>query len=153
MNEISELDVKIGMKHVLEKEGVYKGYTYYVVFHPRAYRCGYVLLPDEMAKDVQLDDWERFEHIECHIAINFVNFDYIKNTGKLMIGFSCDHICDAYDYETAKKYGLSVYKRQSIIEKKSFSDPQRELRTMEYVENWCIKIIDQLEEVNSVLGN
>ncbi len=35
-----------------------------------------------------------------------------------------------------------------MSEKKFFSDPPRKLRTMEYVENWCIKIIDQLEEMN-----
>jgi hypothetical protein len=65
----------------------------------------------------------------------------------MYIGFDCGHICDGHDYDTALKYGLITEKRYNELIEMEILSPSflQPVRSLEYVENECRKIVDQLE--------
>lgn len=127
---------------VVEKQFDYKGHDCICVFNCLGYRCGYV----------SVDDYKDYD-IECHCGLSFgpsrLPNDY--NPKKTYyIGFDCGHICDGNDYDTALKYGLINEKQYNNfieiqIQLSTFLEP---VRSLEYVEEQCKKIVDQLEKEN-----
>lgn len=128
---------------VVEKQFEYKGHDCICVFSCLGYRCGYVSVDD-------YEDCYKYD-IECHGGLSFgaSRLPECYNSKKdYYIGFDCGHICDGNDYDTALKYGLINEKQyNNFIEMQihlpTFLEP---VRTLEYVENECRKIVDQLEE-------
>lgn len=128
---------------VVEKHFEYRGHDCICVFNYLGYRCGYVSV-DEVKEYWDFD-------IDCHCGLSFgakpVNKDYNPKKD-YYIGFDCGHICDGRDYELALMYGLideKCYYRflEMEIALPTFVQP---IRSLEYVENQCKKIVDQLEE-------
>lgn len=127
---------------VVEKQFEYKGRDCICIFTVLGVRCGYVSVDDDK-------DYNEYD-IDCHCGLSFgasrlPNEYNPKNTR--YIGFDCGHICDRQDYEQAKKYGLIDEKTynnliESVILSPTFLQP---IRSLEYVENECKKIVDQLE--------
>lgn len=115
----------------------------YCVFNCLGYRCGYV----------SVDDYKYcYEYdIECHCGLSFGASrlpEYYNPKKTYYIGFDCRHICDGNDYNTALKYGLLTEKRfnellDMQIHLPTFLQP---VRSLEYVEEQCKKIVDQLEK-------
>lgn len=128
---------------IVEKRFEYKGHDCICIFTALGVRNGYVSVDDNK-------DFSEYD-IECHCGLNFgasyLNKDYNpKDTS--YIGFDCGHICDGHDFVTALKYGLINEKEyDNFIEMDRFSLTfLQPVRTLEYVENECKKIVDQLEE-------
>lgn len=128
---------------VLEKQFEYKGHDCICVFNCLGYRCGYVSVDDY--KDCYEYD------IECHGGLSFGASrlpDYYEPKKDYYIGFDCGHICDGHDYVMALKHGL-IDKQQCYhliemeIQIPTFLQP---VRSLEYVEEQCKKIVDQLEK-------
>lgn len=128
---------------VVEKQFEYKGHDCICVFNCLGYRCGYVLVDDY--KDCYEYD------IECHCGLSFgasrLPECYNPKKETYYIGFDCGHICDGNDYDTALKYNLINEKQyNNFIEMQihlpTFLEP---VRSLEYVEEQCKKIVDQLE--------
>lgn len=127
---------------IVEKQFEYKGHDCICIFTRRGFRCGYVSVNDN--KDF-------FEYdIDCHCGLSFgashLNEDYNpKDT--IYIGFDCGHICDGHNYSTALKYGLINEKQyNNLVEMDMFLTTfLQPVRSLEYVENECKKIVDQLE--------
>lgn len=132
---------------VVEKQFEYKGHDCICVFTACGYRCGYV--SGNVYKDYNEYD------IECHCGLTFsgrLPYDYNPKKD-YYIGFDCGHICDGNDYNLALKYGLIDEKRfnellEMQIQLPTFLQP---VRSLEYVENECKKIVDQLEEENETI--
>ena len=105
-------------------------------------RCGYISVDDN--KDC--DEYD----IHCHCGLTFGASrlpEYYEPKKTFYIGFDCGHICDGNDYNLALKYGLIDEKRfnellEMQIQLPTFLQP---VRSLEYVENECRKIVDQLE--------
>lgn len=123
---------------VVEKQFEYKGHDCICVFGCLGYRCGYV----------SVDDDDKEYDIECHGGLSFsgtLPYDYGQKE-TYYIGFDCGHICDGNDYDLALKYGLINEKQyNNFIEMPTFLQP---VRSVEYVEDECKKIVDQLEKEN-----
>lgn len=126
---------------VVEKQFEYKGHDCICVFSCLGYRCGYVSVDN----DKEFNEYD----VACHCGLTFsgtLPYDYgPKET--YYIGFDCGHICDGNDYNLALKYGLLTEKRfnellEMQIHLPTFLQP---VRSLEYVENECKKIVDQLE--------
>lgn len=127
---------------VVEKQFEYKGHDCICIFNVFGVRCGYVSVDDDK-------DYNEYD-IDCHCGVSFgasrlPNEYNPKNTR--YIGFDCGHICDGQDYEQAKKYGLIDEKNYNILIEKDILSPTflQPIRSLEYVENECKKIVDQLE--------
>lgn len=130
----------------LEKQFEYKGFPCVILFMPTGYRCGYVGIP----KDVKID----IDSIGCHGGITY-NRDYLYHQewkDLRWIGFDCAHCFDGYDVETAKKLFSDedgVMKQIASLESTgyfSFCNEDNPIRTLEYCEEECIKIVNQVIE-------
>ena len=125
---------------VVEKQFEYKGHDCICVFTVLGYRCGYV----------SVDRDYRGYDIDCHCGLSFgaspLSKDF-KPKSDMYIGFDCGHICDGRDYDTALKYGLITEKRYNELIEMEILSPSflQPVRSLEYVENECRKIVDQLE--------
>lgn len=127
---------------VVEKHFEYKGHDCICIFTVLGVRNGYVSVDDDK-------DYNEYD-IDCHCGLSFgasrlPNEYNPKNTR--YIGFDCGHICDRQDYEQAKKYGLIDEKTYNILIELDILSPTflQPIRSLEYVENECKKIVDQLE--------
>lgn len=129
---------------VVEKQFEYKGHDCICILNCRGYRCGYVSVND-------YKDYDEYD-IECHCGLSFsgtLRYNY-EQKETYYIGFDCGHICDGRDYDTALKYGLLTEQRYNeLIEMEillpTFLQP---VRSLEYVEEQCKRIVDQLEKEN-----
>lgn len=116
---------------VVEKQFEYKGHDCICVFNCLGYRCGYV----------SVDDYKDYD-IECHCGLSFGPSrlpEYYNPKKDYYIGFDCGHICDGNDYDLALRYGLINEKMPTFLQP---------VRSLEYVEEQCKKIVDQLEKEN-----
>mgnify|MGYP003464887905 CR=1 FL=1 len=128
---------------VVEKHFKYKGHDCICIFSYIGYRCGYVSVSD---KEKPFYDYD----VTCHCGLTFDGElpDYYKPKKKYYIGFDCGHICDGNDYDTALRYGLITEQRYNELIEMQIKSPTflQPVRSLEYVENECKKIVDQLEE-------
>ena len=92
------------MEPVLETKFEYKGYQCVVLFMPRAYRCGYVGIPNshKLAKK-SVDD---LGYLDCHGGVTYSEpfLHDCDDDDIWWIGFDCAHCFDGYDIETAEQY-------------------------------------------------
>ena len=128
---------------IVEKQFEYKGHDCICVFNCLGYRCGYVLVDDD-------NNYYEYD-IVCHCGLSFgasgLPKDYNPKKETYYIGFDCGHICDGNDYDLALRYGLINEKQynnfiEMQIHLSTFLQP---VRSLEYVEEQCRKIVDQLE--------
>ena len=127
---------------VVEKQFEYKGHDCICIFGCRGYRCGYVSVDDNK----EFNEYD----IECHGGLSFsgtLPYDYGQKE-TYYNGFDCGHICDGNDYNTALAYGLLTEKRFNELLEMQILSPTflQPVRSLEYVEEQCKKIVDQLEE-------
>lgn len=127
---------------IVESHFEYKGHDCICIFTARGVRCGYVSVDDNRP----FYDYD----IDCHCCLSFGAFPLNKDFNPkdtMYIGFDCGHICDGHDYDTALKYGLINEKRYNELIEMEIQSPTflQPVRSLEYVENECRKIVDQLE--------
>lgn len=127
---------------VVESHFEYKGHDCICLFTVKGYRCGYVSVDDNR------DFWDY--DLDCHCGLSFGASPLLKDfkpKSDMYIGFDCGHSCDGYDYGTALKYGLINEKRYNELIEMEILSPSflQPIRSLEYVEYECRKIVDQLE--------
>lgn len=109
------------------KEGVYKGVKWLILRMPETkHLCGYVQVPKEFC-DIPYNDL----NIQCHGGLTFSGKHY--SAEGYWIGFDCVHSGDFYP---GNSYRLSHHNYETTETYKNIS----------FVENECIKIIDQLKK-------
>lgn len=112
-----------------KKEFKYKGYECEIIRHPHlGHLCGYVTV--YAPHPAYGKDYYDLTEIECHGGLTYS----CTNLNSTKIGFDCAHIGDYVPYMVQ----VSVYPDSDVY------------RNMEYVKNECIKIVDQLEEMEDV---
>lgn len=126
---------------VVEKQFEYKGHDCICTFNRHGYRCGYVSTmfhPDYYNLDV-----------DCHCGLTYSGMLPIEYEPKevFYIGFDCGHVCDGIDTKSAYDYGLIDEATKEQLEKSFYYLSGCPVRDLEYVENQCKKIADQLEEI------
>ena len=125
---------------VVEKQFDYRGHDCICIFNKHGFRCGYVSV--DANKDYM--DYD----IDCHGGLTFFGelFPYYNPKAKYYIGFDCYHIGDAYDMQQALEYNLITQEEFDKCEQDvyPFEDV---VRDVDFVEDNCRKIVDQLEDV------
>lgn len=137
----------------LESRFVYKGFPCVVLFQPLCHRCGYVGLPK--GHPLYNVDYAEID-IDCHGGLTYASDELsgVDIPDTWWIGFDCAHAGDRQDLETGKLYFKDDPERLKTIEilerteekfdKRYPNAPKESIRTKEYVENECKKIVDQL---------
>lgn len=135
---------------IVEKRFDYKGYPCVVMFMPwGCHRCGYVGFPKRKF---------RTDLISCHGGITYHERKLFgqddKNT--MWIGFDCAHAGDERDTDTGLKYFaddpemLDHVKRLAELDK--MYPTWGKVRSQEFVEEECRKIVEQLIELGDSLN-
>lgn len=137
------------MEPVLETKFEYKGYQCVVLFMPRAYRCGYVGIPNshKLAKK-SVDD---LGYLYCHGGVTYSEpFLHDCDDDTWWIGFDCAHCFDGYDIETAKQYFGEEpdFQRTYAIMQDLWNEANKEYKSssFSYVKEECKKLVDQIEK-------
>ena len=123
---------------VVEKKFEYKEHECICIFNRLGFRCGYVSVKEN--KEFSTYD------IACHCGLTYngeLPLEY-EPKHKYYIGFDCGHICDKQNYKQAYAYGL-ISETELFYYKTFHVDTGGVERTLDYVENQCKKIVDQLE--------
>ena len=130
----------------------YKGFPCVVLFMPMGFRCGYVGLPKENRYyKKKYDDIP----VDCHCGLTYSKNHLFGQGDKdtWWIGFDCGHFCDGADKQTFEKYYMDELKskavdteRASVISAYMMFELYSEypVRTQEYAECECRKIVDQI---------
>lgn len=139
---------------IQENKFEYKGYDCIVLFMPMCHRCGYVGIPiGHKYYKMNYNDID----IECHGGLTYSR-DYLigqNDENKWWIGFDCAHYGDEHDWRTAREYWKDNPKQLEYINQeeefyeefyKSLDDVHHSLCTLNYVEDECQHIVDQLAE-------
>ena len=125
----------------------YKGFPCVIFFIPLGHRCGYVGLPkghEYYGKDA------RKIPIRCHGGITFTENSLYgqDDNDKWWIGFVCAHYFDGVDEKSFLKYygEESTDEEFDSVQRLSCTRYGQPVRTQEYVEAECRKIVDQIVE-------
>lgn len=124
---------------IVEKQFEYKGHDCICVFNRMGFRCGYV--STTLRRDFASID------VECHCGLTFsgaLPVDYAPKEA-FYIGFDCGHCLDGIDADLAYEYGLVDEIRREYLRKSYWYLSDCPVRDVEYVEEQCKKIVDQLE--------
>ena len=130
----------------------YKGFPCVVLFMPIGYRCGYVGLPNHNKYyKKKYDDIP----VDCHCGLTYSEHGLFgqNDNDTWWIGFDCGHFCDGLDSKSFHLYyddDLETmdpkYRKPYMFSLERMFDICSEypVRTQEYVENECRKIVDQI---------
>lgn len=134
---------------VIEGGGTYKGFEYLVVLNGHtAHRCGYVAIP----KDHPAYNAEGYDHIEAdvHGGLTFFGKPHIVDSdcGDVWAGFDAGHAYDGHDIEAHERYFGSDNQFQKYMRSRPEFYPipyeGAVIRTLDYMEDECKRLIDQL---------
>lgn len=131
----------------IEKQFQYKGHDCICVFNRDGFRRGYVSVKRLIAFG-KLD-------IECHGGLNFEGIlsEAYMPRELYYVGFDCGHICDGRDFELAYQRGMITEIERDFSLGAFEYLSENPVRSLEYVENECKKIVDQLEEKSNEKKN
>ena len=133
-------------KPVLENQFEYKGVTCVVLFMPLGYRCGYVGLPFE--HKYAGNDYDDIP-INCHGGLTYSSGNLIGQIiPRWWIGFDCGHAFDGYDLEKIQEY-YGTEPQEYIKSYYEAINQECEIRSLEYCENECKSIVDQILELSN----
>ena len=131
----------------------YKGFPCVVLFMANAYRCGYVGIPKS---NKHYDKNYEEIPVSCHGGLTYSrNKLYGQNdTDTWWIGFDCAHYGDGYDVKKSKELFANdeqVMKQLLILEQTGYFSicSGDAIRTLDYVEENCRSIVDQLIQLES----
>ena len=130
----------------------YKGFPCVVLFMPMGYRCGYVGLPK--GNKYYEEDYDGIP-VSCHWELTYSNNYLFGQDDKDIwwIGFDCGHFNDGIDKDTFNKLYEKELLDMSYAEWRAhmiyFDNTWKyareyPIRTQEYVENECRKVVDQI---------
>lgn len=138
-------------RSVVEFVEEYRGLKYVSKFQSLGFRCGYVVIPDDILDRVKADAEPDYEciPIDAHGGITFFGVIFINKDEldcEWVIGFDCGHYGDLQDRESWKEYFPEEYAR---IEKHLNHPHRREetVKTQEFIREECHKMIDQIIDI------
>lgn len=130
----------------IESDFIYKNFRCVVVFNCNTgYRCGYVELP---SKDFLINNkYGEVRNIDVHGGITYVEnkpSDYPVKSKFGWIGFDCGHLNDEHDFKSWIKYFPEQRKLIEEIRAIAYTSEYSTVKTLEFCEEECKKIVDQL---------
>lgn len=134
--------------HYIESEFTYKNFRCVVVFNCFCgHRCGYVEIP--FNHPISDKDCYELSYIDVHGGITFVKWEhatYPLESKYGWIGFDCAHCDDRPDFESWIKYCPEKRERLEIIKSVIIENKYSTIKSTEFCEEECKKIVDQLEK-------
>lgn len=130
-------------KPVVEERFEYKGFPCVVIFMPLGFRNGYVGLP----KNHKYYKKEYKEiPVSCHCGLTYGDTSLFGQEDKdiYWIGFDCGHCCDGFDLDKLDEYYGNRVENSIMRNYQKMINAEHEFRTVEYVKNECMGIVDQL---------
>jgi hypothetical protein len=141
------------MRSIKESEFNYKGYNCIVIFQEMGFRCGYVEVP---SNHIYYKGEESSIDIECYGGITYTgnHIPLWKEPSEYWwIGFDCMHYGDEVDLELLKKAFSDdpvVQTWINIRQNCHYTTPHSVIRTLEFCENECRNIVDQLIKIDEI---
>lgn len=131
------------MISIIELENTYKDYQYLCVGTSMGHRCGYVVLHEQ--HPLYRVDYNDI-YIDCHGGLTYSGDAVAGKKDGWYIGFDCAHSYDKQDIDLINLNTDEDIKRRTLeyMEVCEQFSNDREVRTVEFVENECKNIIDQL---------
>lgn len=136
-------------KPIIEERFEYKGFPCVVLFMSMGFRNGYIGLPK--GNKYYGEDYDNIP-VDCHCGLTYASNTLFGQDDKetWWIGFDCGHCCDGFDIEKLHEY----YKDNEVVMKTTefmreyheICNAENEFRTLEYVKENCMQIVDQLLE-------
>lgn len=130
-------------KPVVEERFEYKGFPCVVLFMPMGFRNGYVGLPK--SHKYYKKEYEEIP-MSCHCGLTYGDTSLFgqEDEDTYWIGFDCGHCCDGFDLEKLYEYYGVTTENATMRRYHEMINKEHEFRTVEYVKNECMKIVDQL---------
>lgn len=130
---------------IVEERFEYKGFPCVVLFQPLGFRTGYVGLPKGHKYYGAMYD---LVPVSCHCGLTYGDYDLFGQDDKdtYWIGFDCGHCCDGFDLEKLEEYFGNNSANQIMSNYRKLINEEHEFRTLEYVKENCIQIVEQLLE-------
>lgn len=148
---------------IVESDFTYEGLRCAVIFGNMGHRCGYVGIPvNHELYGVGYDDaYEKLDN-GVHGGLTYAgggeNSEYPVESNLWWMGFDCAHCGDGKDLELAKEYFKEDERLVKQIEMTMEIDsvyPTFELesvRSLEYVENECKSLVNQINNACGKVG-
>lgn len=136
-------------RSIVEKRGTHRGYPYAVLFQKLGFRCGYVGIP-KTDRYYGCDESE--VPVCCHGGLTYADsfLAGVDDSNDIWwIGFDCAHWNDKEDYTAMLKYFPDDDDVKRIVQvhmsiESKFPNDGAAVKDLQFVENECISIIDQL---------
>ena len=128
---------------VVEKRFEYKGFPCVVLFTELGFRNGYVGVPKGHRYYGAKYDCIP---VSCHGGLTY-SYDHLHHqtdVGVWWIGFDCGHFFDGFDLEKLEEYFPNNIENQVLFDYHRVMTETYGFRTLEYVEEQCKGIVDQL---------
>lgn len=132
---------------VIEHGGTYNNYDYLITFIQFGSRCGYVAIPPNHALNIKDHNIYSCPGFDVHGEVTFFGKSHISeallpefNCDDIWIGFDTAHAGDYLDYELSNKY----FPENKRYYNRRFHPEFETIRSVEYMENECKKLIDQI---------
>lgn len=131
-------------KFKIEKVFKYKDYECVIVGFSLGHRCGYVgISKNHRYYGKDYDDLQLYVH--GGLTYSKLNPEFSIKSDKWWIGFDCMHREDGKDFDLIRELSL-VEEYEYILDLEKRFPTGGIVRTIDFVENECKKLIDQLEE-------
>jgi hypothetical protein len=145
------MDFKTLVKGVVQEDKFYyKDYPCVILFMDMGHRCGYVGIPEDIARNISD---EQIEEIDCYGGITYGPSDYLHYQNEeniTWIGFDTAHYMDGKDYDKVKEY-FGKERAEVLCTYRYGCDLPA--KTLEYCQEQCKKIVDQVVEMAKEIEN
>lgn len=130
----------------IESDFEYNGYRCVTTFNSMGFRCGYVGI--QKYRVSQLGKYWFDNSLSVHGGVTFSGEDHpVEDPNLYFIGFDCGHYGDGYDFdEVLRLWGDDDSIRESIYILADEKFHQFPARTLDYVQNECRQMVDQIVE-------
>lgn len=137
---------------IVEKEFEYRGYPCKVKLMDLGHRCGYVgIAPGKQFYNIDYDDIP----VGCHGGLTYGSLEdrLADHRTTFWIGFDCAHLGDGVDYDAVihKFTDPETIKFAIEAQRTGIFNRGSEPKSIEFVENECKRIVDQLIELEDDL--
>lgn len=136
-------------KPIIEERFEYKGFPCVCLFQSMGFRTGYVGLPK--GNKYYGEDYGAIP-VSCHCGLTYGDYTLFGQDDKdtWWIGFDCGHCCDGFDIEKLHEYYKDNEEVMKVAEHMhdyyAICNAENEFRTLEYVKENCMQIVEQLLE-------
>jgi len=135
-------------RYIVEKDFMVDEFRCVIIGQKIGHRCGYIAIPKE--HELYGKDYDEID-ISVHGGLTYASYsegEYPVKSEKSVywIGFDCAHYMDGRDLELIKSFGEDDIDVKNMLELERKYPIGGEIRTVEYVENELIEMVNQIKK-------